>query len=673
LLDAGGSVWITDFGVAKALETGDASRTGDITGTLRYMAPERFEGRTDARSDIYSLGLTLFELLTRRPAFEGKDQSSLIRTITQQVLPQPRRIDPEIPRDLETIVLKAAARDPERRYRTAGELAADLTCYLENRPIKARRTTAVEHLWLWCRRNPLPASLSAAVLLLLCLVAVTAGIGYIQTRNANIETNMALDGEKKQRKRAEAVSALAREVLDGIYSRFAARRTAGQPDFTFEDSQGDTITIPVRTVLSTETAALLEDLLVFYDLLAEQDAGNSELRRETARAHRRVGTIQQYLCHFDLAEAAYRKALAICTELRDSGDEASTLEIAEIHNSLGGVFRAFSRIDEAFDEHFAALGLLEEAASDSPSPAVRFELARTNYFLGTRPNLDPGPGPRGQGPGSPPPPPQAGSMRWDPRDYLDKAAAILEDLRGAYPASPEYAHLLACCYRDRSHLLESKREAHESRAEAAAILAQLAREFPGSPDYRHDLSETYAAWDVRGLPYDLLAAAEEDLRRALAILDDLMAEYPNVPTYAMSCVHIHHKLAGLLQRTGRTELAQESLRRAVELQSALVRLFPDLDDHKLWLAEIRKSLARILLDEDRLPESRRLLESVIADLKPLLKDDDPPGRFRGSLIDAYVKLADVFLRSGDDPDARQAYELAEKLRRDDHEFPANVK
>src|SRR5262249_32118187 len=125
LLDARGTAWITDFGLAKPAGGGDLTATGDIIGTLRYMAPERFEGRSDGRSDVYALGVTLYELLTLRPAFAAGDRLKLIEQLTRSSPVRPRLIDPRIPRDLETVVLKAAARDPADRYRTAAELADD--------------------------------------------------------------------------------------------------------------------------------------------------------------------------------------------------------------------------------------------------------------------------------------------------------------------------------------------------------------------------------------------------------------------------------------------------------------------------------------------------------------------------------------------------------------------
>ena len=118
LLDAAGVVWVTDFGLAKADED-DITHTGSIVGTLRYMAPERFRGEGDARADIYALGATLYELLTLKPAFPSGDRLRLIEQIAAVAPRRPRMVDPSIPRDLETIVVKAMEKSSQNRYLSA--------------------------------------------------------------------------------------------------------------------------------------------------------------------------------------------------------------------------------------------------------------------------------------------------------------------------------------------------------------------------------------------------------------------------------------------------------------------------------------------------------------------------------------------------------------------------
>jgi serine/threonine protein kinase/WD40 repeat protein len=183
LLDQQGTVWITDFGLAKAEGTDDLTQAGDIVGTIRYMAPERFDGRSVPQSDVYSLGLTLYELLTLRPAFDDTNKGRLIEKVLHEPPAPPRRLDARVPRDLETIVLKCLAKEPAERYATAEVLAEDLRRFLADRPIKARRTPWHERTWRWCRRNPAVACLLAAVALLLSLVAIGSTVAALQLRS----------------------------------------------------------------------------------------------------------------------------------------------------------------------------------------------------------------------------------------------------------------------------------------------------------------------------------------------------------------------------------------------------------------------------------------------------------------------------------------------------------
>jgi WD40 repeat protein len=176
LLDAQGNVWVTDFGLAKLLEGDDLSQSRDLVGTLRFMAPERFRGATSPLGDLYSLGATLYELLTLKPAFAEHDQARLIDQITHEPPAPLRQHDPRIPRDLETLVQKAMAKAPDDRFATAGELAEELRRFLESRPIRSRPTPAHERFWRWCRRNPGLATANIAAATLTTVLAITMSI-----------------------------------------------------------------------------------------------------------------------------------------------------------------------------------------------------------------------------------------------------------------------------------------------------------------------------------------------------------------------------------------------------------------------------------------------------------------------------------------------------------------
>jgi WD40 repeat protein len=216
LLDTEGVVWIADFGLAKADDEG-LTQTGDILGTIRYMAPERFRGGGDARADVYALGMTLYELLTLRAGFSSTDRLELIERIKTEEPARLRSLDTRIPRDLETIVLKAIAKDPERRYATAKAMAEDLRRFLADEPIRARRASAAERYARWARHNPIIAALGGVLTAVLVLATVGS---LLAARRFQIQaqTQRALasarEAERVAADRARAKEAVARGKAD---------------------------------------------------------------------------------------------------------------------------------------------------------------------------------------------------------------------------------------------------------------------------------------------------------------------------------------------------------------------------------------------------------------------------------------------------------------------------
>jgi WD40 repeat protein/tetratricopeptide (TPR) repeat protein len=213
LLDGSGVVWVTDFGLAKT-EDEDLTNTGELPGTVRYMAPERFQGLCDVRTDVYALGLTLYEMLLLKPAFEASDRYRLIEQILQQEPARPRSVDGQIPRDLETVVLKAIDKEPRRRYQTADELAEDLRRFLADEPIQARRVTLPERLARWCQRNPAVAGLVASVAVAL-LAGMAVATFFALRANANAARAQAKEEEAvRQKAEAEAARSVANTARD---------------------------------------------------------------------------------------------------------------------------------------------------------------------------------------------------------------------------------------------------------------------------------------------------------------------------------------------------------------------------------------------------------------------------------------------------------------------------
>ena len=238
----------------EAFEDVNLTHSGDLVGTLKYMPPERFQGQSDARSDVYSLGLTLYELLARRPAYADTTPQQIIHFITHNDPTPLRRVATTVPADLETIILKAAARDPGHRYQTAAELADDLRRFLDDRPILARRTTRAEQAWRWCRRNPALATATAvrrcatvAITVVSVIASVNTAAASREVAAANHDMEKALVAEKAQREQAERRSTLALDALNGIYNASPTRMVVTPPT-----AGNDSVELPAQPALPPE-------------------------------------------------------------------------------------------------------------------------------------------------------------------------------------------------------------------------------------------------------------------------------------------------------------------------------------------------------------------------------------------------------------------------------------
>lgn len=195
MLDVRGDLWITDFGLAQIRSDARLTMTGDLMGTLRYMSPEQALGKRglDHRTDIYSLGVTLYELVTLEPVFAGEGRVELLRQIAFEEPKPPRRIAPAVPAELETIVLKAMAKNADERYATAKELGDDLERFLKDEPIRARRPTVLERGRKWSRRHrPIVATAGVAlvVLFVLALIGSLASNALVKRERDQARNNL---------------------------------------------------------------------------------------------------------------------------------------------------------------------------------------------------------------------------------------------------------------------------------------------------------------------------------------------------------------------------------------------------------------------------------------------------------------------------------------------------
>lgn len=667
LLDHFGTVWITDFGLAKLAGHDDVTDPGDMVGTLRYMAPEQLHGAADPRTDVCSLGLTLYELLTLRPAFDVESRHQLYRQIADREPPRPRTINRAIPRDLETIVLKAISREPARRYQTAEELAGDLRRFLADRPILARRTTSLGHACRWCRRNPALAAVSSVALVLLVAIAVMMSVGYA-LRTAALARESALRSQAQhQRDRSDANLQLAAAAFEEVFSRIG-NSTSSQLFDQWSDKAWYPVTGP--TGVSVKDATVLQSLLKFYDQFADANRDNVRWQHETAKAYRRVGEIQQLLGRTAEAESAFQRALDISSRLAQSSPNAaeSVLGLAAVHNDLGRLATHLNQLTEAIRRHEEAARILTTApAAMAAMSETRFELARTYNRMAMAALLRP----------LEPSLPYDG-WRWpsDAADCGQRAREILESLMEEDPTNRDYRFAMALCCQHlwmatrwsfQGFRRETSREAQEYMEATIELLEGLAVDFPDEPSYVSQLAMVYALSNGPPRPGGQSLPATERLERAVTMLERLVASYPDVPEHRWTLAFCSRSLAESRLGTVRREEAVRRAQQSVALSEALVRQFPAVGRYGDELFRSLLLLGRLQLARSEADRARRQLDRAAT----LVRGAWPPNGFHVLwLAGAYDDLARDYTLRYEDRAAESAAQEAAELRQRLAPFPS---
>jgi serine/threonine protein kinase len=351
MIDRQGNLWLTDFGLARIQDGQSVTIDGDLVGTLRYMSPEQANGQThlvDHRADIYAFGVTLYEMLTLRYAFDGSDRLQVMAAIQRAKPVGPRSINPSIPADLETIVAKCMSPEKDERYKTAGELADDLYRFLNYQPIAARRPSVADRLGKWALRKKKWVAVAGLALLMLAIGSMAFTFFILQQRN-----------------RAEMFANNAQMIVDRFGSEFA------------DQLEGIPGTEEVRRNILRETSEYYSQLIRYSEL-------DSALARQAAHAAHRLASISQRLGKIEAASFAYRDALERWERYVDRHGMADEdkLAIAACHRDYA-VLQSRLGDEHSARSHFeSSLALLQPTATALPADARRLvELVKTRSEL----------------------------------------------------------------------------------------------------------------------------------------------------------------------------------------------------------------------------------------------------------------------------------------------------
>jgi serine/threonine protein kinase len=357
LLDVRGNVWVADFGLATTTDADNLTQSGQVLGTFRYMAPERFRGDCDVRADVYSLGLTLYELLALKAAFAETDRFELIEQIQNEDPPRLRKINARIPADLETVIQKAIAHEPAHRYATPKALADDLQRFLRGEPVLARRIGLLGRASKWTRRHPWQ-TLSASLL----FAASTALAGFFYWHNLKLRAEVARTQAKDAQSRRNYQEA--RATIQAMLGRLYDQRIHGVPRL-----------IELRKDLQ-------KDALGFYDrILSEAESNDPVVRADTARALNEAAMLQMLVRGQKDAEKMLRQSLRISESLL--AEKPNEVEYLGIYTNclikLGPCLLALGDSEGAFSVDSRAAEVAKRLVANDPKSVELLELLAVAY------------------------------------------------------------------------------------------------------------------------------------------------------------------------------------------------------------------------------------------------------------------------------------------------------
>jgi serine/threonine protein kinase/tetratricopeptide (TPR) repeat protein len=675
---------ITDFGLAKLLdEDVNRTKTGTSLGTPRYMAPEQTSAGTQPVSpavDVYALGTILYELLTGQPPFNGATPLDTLEQVRTREPVPPSRLQPKVPRELETICLKCLEKEPYRRYATAEALADDLRRFRDGKSVLARPASAWERGRKWARRHPTLAAVAAGVGL-----AVLAALGGIVWHDVRVER--ALDSERRNFREARAAL---EQLIDQVsttdlaelpqlepkrqewlrsalqyYQKFL-QECGADPALRVEAAQADAQLGDIQDLLGqlAEAQASYEAAIALQRPSGEAARAPADARRDLARSYQGLGKVLKERNQFDEAEEAYRHALRLRERLAEEAPDRpdDQRQLAAVRYSLGALLaRLKGRTPEAAQAYQQALAVQERLAAAHPDrPEYRRDQARTLNNLGIL---------------------LKATSRADAEDRFRQAIELQKPLAEADGALPgvrqelarSYSNLGVCLEetgadlgsRDAAAAREAYGRARGAYNEARELLIALVKTYPLAPAYQNELAAVYANEAGLLVKMGQPEAAGQAYQYAIDVRKQLVERSHGVPGYERELALAYRALGSFQNQQGRPREAEEAYGEALALQEKLASAYPGVPDYRNELGLTLNGLARLSVREKDVPAARRWLDRAIAAHEAAVKATPRHHNYRQLLRNDYAVLASLALDEGN---YREAADTAAKLA---EVFPAD--
>jgi serine/threonine-protein kinase len=631
-----GETLVVDWGLAKPLalpEVGSGRRRSSIVaslsdsatptvmgqaiGTPQFMSPEQAAGQLDRlgpASDVYSLGATLYQILTGRPAFTDSDVGEVLRKVQRGDFPPPRQVKPAVPAALDAVCRKAMALRPSDRYPTARALADDVEHWLADEPVTAYRDPLLARLARWARRHR-PLVAAAAALLVTAVAALAVSTVLISREQARTEA---------QRRLADANFQTALRAVNDMLTEVAEEQLVYEPR------------------MEEKRRRLLEEAEHYYEAFLEQKGNDVALRKETALASKRVGDIARLLSKRDQAATAYGSAIEQFKGLAaaHADDPDYRFHEAECYNFVGEVLRPIDPA-RAEDNYRQAADLFEQLRAQFPDrPEYRKELANTRDNLGLLFH-------------------ETRRLPESEKSFRE-AIALLEGLIQAGGDTRDSRHLLARVYLNLGPVLRAAdrpAEAEKGYREGIRLQKELVRDHDEVPDYRYELGVSENNLGILLEQQHRYDEADAVYGEALARFDRLVTEFPGIPDYWKQRANTQSNRAIIRARHKQWAEAEAAWKESLAGYDRLLARSPKDPEYRGGRGKTLSNLGWCRLQQNDPRQARQYLEEAITEVRAALTSNARDPFYLRTLRNSYDYLADALLRQGEHAEAARAASL----------------